>query len=312
MTDACGHAFAHEALFYAGPQEFLDGTVPFIREGLDADESILVAVPGDRVELLRLALDGQSHRICLADMAKLGRNPGRIIGAWRDFLRENDAERKRVRGIGEPVWAGRRADELVECQRHESLLNLAFDGGPAWRLLCPYDTEALGDEVIAEARRSHPILVEGGLRTDSAAYVPPSPERGPEDDLPEPTGPAERMTFTLDEVSEVRRLVRRRGAEAGLGRDRTGDLVLAVSEVATNSVLHGGGGGVLSIWQDADTLICEVRDRGRIADPLIGRARPTRLQAGGRGMWLVNEVCDLVQVRSLADGNVVRLHLRAA
>ena len=87
-------------------------------------------------------------------------------------------------------------------------------------------------------------------------------------------------------------------------------LVLAVNEVATNSVVHGGGGGILRIWTEGDVLVCEVRDRGVIDDPLVGRERPLVNAAGGCGLWLANQLCDLVQVRSFAGGSVVRLHKR--
>jgi anti-sigma regulatory factor (Ser/Thr protein kinase) len=85
--------------------------------------------------------------------------------------------------------------------------------------------------------------------------------------------------------------------------------VLAVNELATNSMRHGGGRGVLSVWQENGTLLCEVTDRGHIADPLAGRERPPDARGGGRGLWLVNHLCDLVQVRSLHGGNVIRLHM---
>jgi anti-sigma regulatory factor (Ser/Thr protein kinase) len=93
---------------------------------------------------------------------------------------------------------------------------------------------------------------------------------------------------------------------------RADDLALAVSEVAANSVRHGGGSGVLRIWQDGDTLVCEVRDHGHIDDPLVGRALPEPMAEGQRGLWLVNQLCDLVQLRSLDDGVVVRLHTAVA
>jgi len=74
-------------------------------------------------------------------MRVLERNPARIIPAWRRFLDRQGGDRRSVRGIGEPIWSGREEQELTECQRHESLLNVAFDHGQAWRLLCPYDLE---------------------------------------------------------------------------------------------------------------------------------------------------------------------------
>jgi anti-sigma regulatory factor (Ser/Thr protein kinase) len=90
--------------------------------------------------------------------------------------------------------------------------------------------------------------------------------------------------------------------------ERADDLALAVSEVAANSIRYGGGGGLLRIWRDGQTLVCEVRDRGYIDDPLIGRTAPEPMAEGQRGLWLVNQLCDLVQLRSLDDGVVVRLH----
>jgi anti-sigma regulatory factor (Ser/Thr protein kinase) len=306
------HAFAHDALLYDGPDDFLEGTLPFLREGLAAGEAMLVAVPQDRIALLRAALTGHADRVCLVDMTRLGRNPAAIISAWRDFLGEIDVRQRPARGIGEPIWDGRSAQEIVECQRHESLLNLAFDDGPPWQLMCPYDTRALPDDVILEARRSHPFVRERGVRRESRDYVAPASVLGPEeDDLPVVPDRAQRLAFTRAEMTDVRRLVSRQALQAGLDEERRADLVLAVSEVASNSVLHGGGDGVLAIWRDADALVCEVRDRGRIADPLVGRARPSPHQRGGHGMWLVNALCDLVQVRALADGNVVRMTLHA-
>jgi DcmR-like sensory protein len=106
-----------------------------------------------------------------------------------------------------------------ECQRHESLLNLAFaDAGPL-SFLCPYDTDGLDAAVIAEAHRSHP-------------------------------------------------------------------------------------------WSEGDTLLCEVRDGGRLDDPLAGRRRPDFSEIGGHVLWIANQLCDLVQLRSFAHGSAVRIHMR--
>jgi hypothetical protein len=70
--------------------------------------------------------------------------------------------------------------------------------------------------------------------------------------------------------------------------------------------------GLLRIWAEPDGLVCEVRDRGRIRQPLIGREEPALGQVGGHGVWLVNLVCDLVQVRSSEDGSTVRMKMSPA
>jgi anti-sigma regulatory factor (Ser/Thr protein kinase) len=301
--------FSHEALFYDCPERFLDGTLPFLRDGLARDEAMLVALPAERIALLERELGQDAERVCFADMAELGRNPARIIPAWRDFLDEQGAAGRPFRGIGEPIWAGRTPDELVECQHHESLLNLAFDGGPAWRLLCPYDTDALPRDVIQEARRSHPSLWEDGVGASSSSYVAPEATLSEGDELSPPPPEAHRLAFTGERLSDLRKLVARCAGSAGLEPERTSNLVLAASEVATNSILHGGGAGTLSIWREAGAVICEVRDRGRITDPLVGRERQSPDKLRGRGMWLVNQLCDLVQIRTTPGGSAVRFRL---
>jgi anti-sigma regulatory factor (Ser/Thr protein kinase) len=123
---------------------------------------------------------------------------------------------------------------------------------------------------------------------------------------------AAELAYEEATLSVVRALVGTRAAAAGLGDLRVGDLVIAVNELATNSVRHAGGHGVLRVWHDDDALICEVRDGGRIEHPLAGRERAPSGQPGGHGLWLVNQLCDLVQVRSFAHGSAVRLHMRYA
>jgi anti-sigma regulatory factor (Ser/Thr protein kinase) len=97
---------------------------------------------------------------------------------------------------------------------------------------------------------------------------------------------------------------------AGLGADPSDDLELAVDEIAANSLLHGGGRGVLRIWVEGSSLVCEVADDGVITDPLVGRREPALDRTGGRGLWLANQLCGLVQIRSGAAGTTVRLHTR--
>ena len=103
------------------------------------------------------------------------------------------------------------------------------------------------------------------------------------------------LLFGNGNVRDVRQQVTRSAVEAGLGPVRTDDLTLAVWSLAVNSVQHGGGEGVLRIWQEHDALVCEVRDSGCIDDPLAGRRIPVVATSGQRGIWLVNQLCDLVQ-----------------
>jgi anti-sigma regulatory factor (Ser/Thr protein kinase) len=304
--------FRHEALLYAGHDGFLAGTVPFIRAALEVDEPVLAMVSAAKIELLRDALDDDDAAgVHFADMRAVGSNPARIIPAWREFVEEHASPARPVWGIGEPIWADRSPAELVECQRHEALLNLAFADGSAMRLLCPFDTDALDSTVIAEALCSHPVIVEDGVERDSDDYhgidVAAAPFAHP---LSEPPARAAELAFAGDSLEALRQFVGERAGLAGMNAARRADLVLAANEVATNSVLHGGGDGTLLVWRDGDTLVCDLRDSGCFDHPLAGRERPRPDRVGGHGLWLANQLCDLVQVRSFPIGTVVRLHLR--
>ena len=314
MTDVALHgagaalaAFRHEAFLYAGTAAFLQGTVPFIQAGLDAGEAVLVVVSGSKIDALRGALGAQAQVVHFADMGEVGRNPARIIPAWRDFL-AGQAEGQAVRGIGEPVWADRTPDELVECQRHEALLNVAFAGGAPWRLLCPYDTTSLAPDVLREAHRSHRFVSEVAGSTESAEYVGDTWAGPDTDPLPEPPGPPPAFAFGAGPLERVRQFVVHQ-VGGTLGAVEMSDLLLAVTEVASNSVVHGGGSGTMRLWHTPKGVVCETRDRGWIREPLVGRSRPGFEHENGRGLWMVNQVCDLVQLRSSPAGTVIRLHM---
>jgi anti-sigma regulatory factor (Ser/Thr protein kinase) len=313
MTAAISHqeqAFVHEAFLYRDSEEFVLGLLRFIRAGTEKGEPVFVVLSAEKIARLKDALGEDADQVLFADMAEIGANPARIIAAWREFVDEYGAGGQPIRGIGEPIWAGRSDPELAECHRHESLLNLAFAGTPSFRLLCPYDVSALDSKVVEEAERTHPFVSDVESFRDSGSYRGTDEIAAPfADELGEPPDGAERLIFDADSLAEVRDLVARWAQQAGLGGARVENLVLAVNEIATNSIRHGGGSGALRMWEEEGVLLCQIEDQGRIEVPLAGRLQPVLDEPGGRGLWLANQLCDLVQVRTFADGNVVRIHM---
>jgi anti-sigma regulatory factor (Ser/Thr protein kinase) len=304
-------AFRHDAFLYAGDEEFLRGAMLFAGAALEAGDPLIVALDPRKNVLLRAELGGAAEDVCFADIRELGGNPARLIPAWRRFIDARSSDGRRIWGIGEAMWAGRSDAEIAECHRHEALTNIAFADVPALSLLCAYDTATLAPDVIAHARRTHPTVLEEGIRRSSPGYSGLAGDAGAfHDPLPEPRVPARALAFTTPDLADLRTLVERRALAAGLPLERREDVVLAVNELATNSIRHGGGSGVLRIWREPGALICEVADRGRIDNPLAGRERPTGTQVGGYGLWLANQVCDLVQLRSGPQGSAVRIHMR--
>ncbi|MFD5566417.1 anti-sigma factor RsbA family regulatory protein [Streptomyces cadmiisoli] len=305
-VDALGPAdgFAHPALFYADEREYLAGTVPFVRAGLAAGEPVAVAVPGDRLELVREALGDVADAVCLLDMREVGRNPGRIIpGVLRAFADARPPGR-RVRIVGEPIWAGRTPGEYPACAQHEALINPAF-AGRRITVLCPYDVRHLDAQVLADARATHPTVIRSGVERPSAAYDPEGVVARYNQPLPV-VPDALSFAFHAGTLPTARHTATREAAAHGLYGTRLEDLALVTAELTTNSVVHGGGSGELRVWAEDGHVLCEVRDAGRLTDPLAGRRPAAREQRGGRGLLLVNLLADLVRVHSEPDGTTVR------
>jgi anti-sigma regulatory factor (Ser/Thr protein kinase) len=303
-----GPGLSHLGFLYHGVSEYVDTITDFVRDGLAAGEPVMVAVPGRKADLLRASvkLDGAHY----VDMAELGRNPGRIIPAIHEFVDQFSGGPTRF--VGEPIWLGRNLDETAEAIRHEALVNVAFAKSSV-SVLCPYDCDVLPKRVIEQSWRIHPTVIDGRLARVSGKYG--DPEAVYADDAwplaPAPAG-AEIREFRTDmDLTRMRSWVQHFGWSANLAMDRTDDLVLAVSEVASNSVRHGGGAGALTLWcDDRGAVISEVRDQGEITDPLVGRYPPGP-DLDVNGLWLVNQLCDLVQIRSGLDGTYVRLTISA-
>ena len=300
-------SYQHEAFFYRGDEDFLAATVPFLLEGVCLGQPVMVGATPRRLEQLRAAVGSDAPGVYFVDVAELGANPARIIPALRTFVQDLGGPGRPLRGVGEPVWPGRRATEIAETQLHEALLNLSVEPDTPFWLRCLYDADALPDPVIEEASRSHPSLREGEHYRGSTSYGGAHhAEALFGAGLPEPPE-ATAISFRRPDVAEVRRLVAEHAAAAGLQSDRIADLVLAVGEVTVNSIRYGGGQGILRTWRREDALVFEITDAGHITDPLVGRRTPSEQTEGGRGLWLANQLCDLVQVRSGPDGTAVRL-----
>ncbi|MFF1308721.1 anti-sigma factor RsbA family regulatory protein [Streptomyces sp. NPDC058307] len=300
-------AFVHPALFYRTEREYTRQTVSFLREGLDNGEPMAVAVPGPNLELIKSGLGSDAEGILFLDMTEAGRNPGRIIPkVLRGFA---DAHPEgRVRIIGEPIWAGRSAVEYPACAQHEALINAAFEGR-AVTILCPYDEVRLDPQVIADARITHPTLISGeGREWASDVYDWQAVVSRYNQELP--TGPdAVVFSYGSEDLPAVRRFALDQAARLGLSGERLMDAGLAVAELTTNSVVHGGGRGTLAVWAEREQLVIEVRDAGRLTDPLAGRRPPERGQVGGRGLMLVHYVSDLVRMHTGDAGTTVRFYL---
>jgi anti-sigma regulatory factor (Ser/Thr protein kinase) len=292
----------HSAWFYDAPGEYLAAIREFVLAGLASGDAVFVVVPGSHLpdDWLPGAAD-----LTVADMRELGGNPARLIPALRAFADRH--QRHRVRYLGEPAWRGRSVAEFREIAKYESLLNQAFADADV-TALCAYNAAELSGTVIADADGGHPTVCSHGREHANPQY------RGAAvwpDSLTTPLlAPATARVLSYDgDLRPVRELVATVTGQAGLSPGRSTDLVIAASEVAANTLRHTSGGGVVRLWATDAEVLCQLEDTGYITDPLAGHWRPGSDLAGGQGLWLVNQVCDLAEIRSSESGTTIRLHM---
>ncbi len=299
----------HEAFFYSGDEALLSAVTSFVEEGIARSESTLVALSQPKLAGLTRRLGSQNSTVSFVDMGQMGANPGLIISVWQDFVVKHRPGGPGLRGIGEPITHQRTGAGLVESHHHESMLNLAFKDVDRFSLLCPYDLNALTSDVIERAGTTHPYLNREGVSSASQTFeFSHLSDSVLADPLSEVPSTAQLFEFTKAELGAMRSWLSIRALETGLAVARAQDLILAAHEVASNSVIHGGGGGRLQVWIDDSSLICQITDHGSISDPLLGRLPPASERASGRGLWLANNLCDLVQIRSANGETMIRLH----
>ncbi len=306
VTEARDDSLRHVAFFYRDQAERRAQILGLVQAGLARGEPTLVALPGDETPLLAGQLEGEPGELLYSDIGDVGRNPARLIPEVRAFIDKHANQRVLI--VGEACWPGRSPAELREATRHEALMNLAFARSAA-TITCGYDATRLPPSAITDATWTHPEYLASGQPVTAPGHKP-AWEVPSDCDLPLPPPPAgaESLAYNTD-LAPVRRLVERHARGASLGADRVADLVLAASEVAANTLDHTSSGGTFRVWLDGDEILCQVHDQGWIADPLAGRVRRGP-DGRGHGLYLVNQVCDLVEIRTGSAGTTIRMHMR--
>lgn len=310
-TQAGRSGFVHSALLYRSQREYLDVVVGFVAEGLALDEAVLVAVPGDKLELLRCALPGPdteyAAELRTADIAEIGRNPSRFMAMEGSFIDEHPG--RRVRIVSQLAWPGRTDDEIVACTEHEALVNTALDGYPA-TVLCLYDASVLGDDVLADARATHPLLWGGDELHRSAEYAPDDVLDRCNQPLAAKPGAVTYMVRKSADLRPARSFAVDYAGWVGMSQDGIEDLQLIATELASNSLMYTDGACRLAFWREDEHLVCEARDTGRLGDPLVGRLDPGPSGPASRGLYLVNAISDLVRTHTTPAGTTIQAYLR--
>ena len=280
-----GDPFRHPALFYSGERDYLDGTLPFVRDGLAAGDPVAIAVPGPNLELLHAALGEDAAAVHMVDMGVDGRNPGRIIPRVLAAFADAHRGARHVRLIGEPIWPARSKQEYPACVQHEALINRAF-AGRSVTILCPYDVDGLDPAVVADAKVTHPIVRRTGRDEPSPAFAPDDILNAYNKPFPAPnpdSGALTTLEFTIADLVQIRLAATEQAAGHAMPQDRVDAVEVVVNELAVNSIRHGGGAGTLRLWAEDGLFICEISDKGHLTDPLAGRRNLLRLHTSPAG-----------------------------
>lgn len=273
----------------------------FVRAGVRAQEPVLVAGPGPGLRLLRADLDGEGELVSWADLADFRPRTGGVAGLMRSFALRHAG--RPVRCVQEVAWPGQPQGDTAEALRQEALINQVFAVVPA-AILCAYDMRAAA-AVLADVERAHPSLIRSGQAQPSRSFASPGRDNVR---LSRPPASAMVLGYREDQAS-VRRAVAVYARASGLGEDRVQDVVLAVGELAGNTLKHTSGPGTLSMWLADGELLAQIDDSGHIRAPLPTAMSGIPSMAGSQGLWLVHQLCDLVDIRTGPGGTSIRIHI---
>jgi transcriptional regulator with XRE-family HTH domain len=169
--------FEHRALMYGSDDGFIAAAIPYLAEGIDRSDRVLAVTEQPKIDLLRDALGDDAEHVEFADWADWYGSPQEALTRYGAFLSQKlEAGAVWIRVIAEAAWSGDTEAEIATWTRYESLVNLAFASSPA-TIVCTYDERSFAEDVVADARRTHPSVVHGVDATTNPDY------RSPEDFL---------------------------------------------------------------------------------------------------------------------------------
>ena len=303
--------YRHDALLYDSPDQLAGITVPFLQEGLAAGEAAVVATGAGTADLIREAVGGDPrvHVLERGDVYR-ARTPAAIT-TFRRLAEQRAAEGvHRVRVVGE-VDFGPTERDWIEWQRYEAVINDALADWPLWGL-CVFDTQRLPEPLLDTALRTHSrIATASGWQLNPRFSEPADYLRA----LPVPAEPLEATPPRLHashvaDFATLRRALATELAGVRADEDLLQDFLLAVDEMTSNALRHGGRPVDLRLWIGPDRVVCTIGDRGNgWDDPFAGYgpAHGEDLSRGGMGLWLARQLCDHVDISSGPDGPLVRL-----
>ncbi|MES4890980.1 sensor histidine kinase [Streptomyces sp. NPDC096012] len=301
-----GQAVQHYALLYGDEEEFLAGAIPHLREGIEAGDPTFAVTPRQEAEVLRDSLGRDAAAVQFIDPSDFYSTPVRAMAGMMAVARTLGSR---------PAWVLASADwshypDAMEWVRYDSIFNMGFADAD-FRSYCCYDTSVLPPEVISLVRQTHPRIHEGARLRQNPDYRDPRDFVADVDNRPLPPSghSAASMEVRPDDLHAVRVFVAEQAKNCGVAGDGLYNVLVAVTEVATNALRHGRAPVSLRVWPD-DGLVCEITDSGHWQpEEFLSWVPPESARKSGFGIWGVGMLCDTVQVRTGPKGTAVRLRI---
>jgi anti-sigma regulatory factor (Ser/Thr protein kinase) len=303
--------YQHDLLVHGSTDELAAVAEPFLRAGLAAGETAIIAIDQPGSAVLLDALGTEEGVVVLERQGLYGQRTPTAITSLRKLVQRHSSHAvPRVRVVGETDF-GPTPRDWREWVRYEAVLNEALAPLPLWGL-CVYDSRRLPDEVLASGLRTHPHLVTAHGRRPNPDYEQPEEFLRSLPPMAEPLQETE-PRLAVDDVADLA------GLRHAVGQclmaldgspDLTEDLQLAIDEMCANAVRHGGPPVKLRLWGSADRVVCTISDGGPGMDAPFagyGPAHGEDLARGGMGLWLARQLCDHVDVLEHGPGLTVRL-----
>lgn len=306
-------SFRHQALFYDHIDDLLATAVPFIQEGVDSGDCVVVQAPEATWTAISAQLSSP-EAVIFDPLGNRYRHPQQALWGLRQLFDEERTGRTgRIRSFGEIGFDDDGLD-AAEWGRAESLLNHVMRDHGTW-LLCPYNRSALPENAVEGAMRTHPDVIDadGARRNQSYEqtrdYLRAVDSLSAIDPLEAGVPFAALDLVTLADLAAARVQLETALAATRLTVERKADFASAVFEVVVNALLHGGDTATVTIWATGDHVLCRVRDTGAgLPDPLTGYEPPTPdAVTAGVGLWTARQLADHLTTTHESAGFTVRL-----
>ncbi len=298
-------ALRHNAFVYSSPEEYVERSVAFLREGLEAGEGGIVAHTRPGLAAMREALGADAARVRFVNVETAYTRPARTLAAYHRVYADELRDVGSLRAVAD-VQLGPDKGEWDEWVGYESVFNDAFSHLPAW-VMCTYNANGLPDALLDGVWRTHTEVLAGEELADSGRFESPTALLQGLAGAPEPLPDLRSIAFGADIEAFREHLAGALHAE-GAPEAKALDMLLAATEIATNALTHGGGVAAVRVGRAGGRFVCEIVDRGLgFDDPTAGYIPPHR--GVGTGLWIARQLTWRIEFFHAGRGFTARIWL---